>query len=142
MFERYTEEARKTIFCARYLAGQFGADAIDVAHLLLAGIRVSGTYLSKLSSKTIMREELYQKLEEQLVKGTRKPSSAAIPFSRETKEVIEKAMEEANEMSQHHIGIGHLFIGLLWQEGSIAEKFLRENGISLTVVRTFVQKLG
>ena len=142
MFERYTEEARKTIFHARYLAGEFGADAIEVTHLLLAGIKVSGTYLCDLSTKSITCEELYRKLEDQLVKGQRKPGSAEIPFSRETKEVIEKAMEEANAMSQPQIGIGHIFIGILSQEGSTVEQFLQENGITLTLVRTFVQKLG
>jgi len=36
MFERYTEHARRVIFFGRYEASQFGSDAIEPEHLLLA----------------------------------------------------------------------------------------------------------
>lgn len=39
MFERYTEEARRVIFFARYEASQFGSPYIEAEHLLLGVIR-------------------------------------------------------------------------------------------------------
>src|SRR5437660_11317171 len=39
MFERYTEQARRVIFCARYEASQFGAPEIDTEHLVLGLVR-------------------------------------------------------------------------------------------------------
>ena len=35
MFERFTEQARRTIFSAKYIAGQIGAPQIEQEHLLL-----------------------------------------------------------------------------------------------------------
>src|SRR5262245_42039143 len=47
MFERYTEQARRVLFFARFEASQFGSQAIDGEHLLLALLRdprgVTGT---------------------------------------------------------------------------------------------------
>src|SRR5258708_30143878 len=39
LFERYTEQARRAIFFARYEASQFGAKAIESEHLLLGILR-------------------------------------------------------------------------------------------------------
>ena len=39
MFERYTEKARRVIFCARYEASELGSPVIDTEHLLLGLIR-------------------------------------------------------------------------------------------------------
>ena len=39
MFERYTEEARRVIFFARYEASVFGSPYVEPEHLLLALLR-------------------------------------------------------------------------------------------------------
>jgi len=39
MFERYTEEARRALFFARYAASQRGSMSIESEHLLLGLIR-------------------------------------------------------------------------------------------------------
>ncbi|HEV3141227.1 MAG TPA: Clp protease N-terminal domain-containing protein, partial [Vicinamibacterales bacterium] len=39
MFERYTEQARRVLFFARYEASQSGTVSIEVEHLLLGLIR-------------------------------------------------------------------------------------------------------
>src|SRR5262249_40851219 len=39
MFERYTEKSRRSIFFARYVAGQFGAAEVDTLHVLLGLLR-------------------------------------------------------------------------------------------------------
>ena len=39
MFERYTEQARRVVFFARYEASVCGGDAIDSGHLLLGLLR-------------------------------------------------------------------------------------------------------
>jgi ATP-dependent Clp protease ATP-binding subunit ClpC len=38
MFERFTENARRAIFCARFEASRYGSVRIETEHLLL-GIR-------------------------------------------------------------------------------------------------------
>jgi len=43
MFERFTEQARRTIFFARYEASQFGSTQIESEHLLLGLIREDET---------------------------------------------------------------------------------------------------
>jgi ATP-dependent Clp protease ATP-binding subunit ClpC len=39
MFERYSENARRVIFFARYEAGQYGSPYIETEHLLLGLMR-------------------------------------------------------------------------------------------------------
>lgn len=39
MFERYTQQARRVIFFARYEASVFAASSIQTEHLLLALLR-------------------------------------------------------------------------------------------------------
>jgi ATP-dependent Clp protease ATP-binding subunit ClpC len=39
MFERYTEQARRVIFFARYATSELGAECIETEHLLLGLLR-------------------------------------------------------------------------------------------------------
>jgi ATP-dependent Clp protease ATP-binding subunit ClpC len=55
-FERYTENARRVIFVARYEASQYGSPVIDTEHLLLGLLRENKAldrWLSKASPETI-----------------------------------------------------------------------------------------
>ncbi len=48
MFERYTEDARKAIFYARYEASLLGSSEITTAHLLLGLFRADPALMSAL----------------------------------------------------------------------------------------------
>jgi ATP-dependent Clp protease ATP-binding subunit ClpC len=58
MFERYTGNARRVIFFARYEASQYGSPVINTEHLLRGFLRENKSldrWLSKASPETIRR---------------------------------------------------------------------------------------
>jgi ATP-dependent Clp protease ATP-binding subunit ClpC len=56
MFERYVENARRTIFFARYEAAQRGSPEIAPEHILLALVRDGGTFANGQLARVSPRE--------------------------------------------------------------------------------------
>ena len=133
MFERYTEKARRAIFFSRYEASQFGSSYIETEHLLLGLLR-ENNFLYHWIPKTNL-ETIRKRLDEH---GTRQPStsiSVDLPLSNASKRVLKFAADEADALSHKHIGTEHLFLGLLDESGSLADKLLREAGANPERVR-------
>jgi hypothetical protein len=63
-----------------------------------------------------------------------------LPLSNECKRVLAYAAEEAERMTDRHIGTEHLFLGLLRETGSFAAALLCERGITLEKSRDIVQQ--
>ena len=83
MFERYTENARRIIFFARYEASQFGAECIETEHLLLGLLRESSFLPSINSIKYIHRRiRALTPLREKI------STSVDLPLSHESKRVL------------------------------------------------------
>ncbi len=133
MFERYTEKARRVIFFARYEASQFGSQAIETEHLLLGLLREDRSLARRfLPAKT---EDIYRTIEAATVKGEKVSTSVDMPLSNEGKRVLDHAAEEAERLSNKHIGTEHLLLGLLREEASFAARILNEHGIRLSALR-------
>jgi ATP-dependent Clp protease ATP-binding subunit ClpC len=99
MFERYTPRARRVLFNARYEATQLGSVSIETEHLLLGLIRegkgLTGRIfaLSHLSLENILHE-----IESRTIFREKVSTSVEIPFSAETKRVLQFAAEEADRL--------------------------------------------
>lgn len=133
MFERYTEEARRVIFFARYEASQFGSPVIDTDHILLGLFRDNSSllrWLPKTDSDTIRR-----RIEEQLEKREKIPTSVDLPLSGTAKHVLKRAAGEAERLADEHIGPEHLLLALLEEHGCLASKLLHEGGADASTLR-------
>src|SRR5690349_7829625 len=106
MFERYTEHARRVVFFARYEASQFGIPSIETEHLLLGMLRESPALLARLIPK-IDREMIRQQVAEHRARGEYIATSVDLPLSEESKRVLKFALEEAEALSDKHIGAEH-----------------------------------
>ena len=62
-------------------------------------------------------------------------TSVEIPFSAETKRVLQFAAEEADRLLHNYIGTEHLLLGILREERSVAATILMEKGMRLNTVR-------
>ena len=62
-------------------------------------------------------------------------TSVEIPFSAETKRVLQFAAEEADRLLHNYIGTEHLLLGILREERSVAASILMEKGMRLNTVR-------
>ena len=142
MFERYTERARRVLFFARYEASQLGSISIETEHLLLGLIREG----KGLTSRIVARSHLsFETIRKEIVGHTtfreKVSTSVEIPFSGETKRVLQFAAEEADRLLHNYIGTEHLLLGILREEHSVAASILMEQGMRLNGVREDVVAL-
>ena len=142
MFERYTERARRVLFFARYEASQLGSISIETEHLLLGLIREGKGLTSRIFARSNLSLEHIRK---QIVGRTafreKVSTSVEIPFSGESKRLLQFAAEEADRLLHNYIGTEHLLLGILREERSVAAKILMEKGMRLNSVREHIVAL-
>jgi ATP-dependent Clp protease ATP-binding subunit ClpC len=136
MFERYTERARRVLFFARYEASQLGSISIETEHLLLGLIREGKGLTSRIFARShLSLESIRKDIEGRTVFREKVSTSVEIPFSAETKKVLQFAAEEADRLLHNYIGTEHLLLGILREERSVAATILMEKGMRLNAVR-------
>ena len=136
MFERYTERARRVLFFARYEASQLGSISIETEHLLLGLIREGKGLTSRIFARShLSLESIRKEIEGRTVFREKVSTSVEIPFSAETKRVLQYAAEEADRLLHNYIGTEHLLLGILREERSVAATILMEKGMRLNTVR-------
>ena len=133
MFERYTEQARRVIFFARYEASQFGSEQIETEHFLLALFR-EDPFLMKLLLPGVPSEAVRKQIESETARRTRISTSVDTPLSDALKRVLKFGAEEAERMNHSHIGTEHHLLGLL-REPSAASRILESRGVTLEGAR-------
>ncbi len=142
MFERYTERARRVLFFARYEASQLGSNSIETEHLLLGLIREGKGLTSRIFARShLSLENIRKEIEGRTVFREKVSTSVEIPFSAETKRVLQFAAEEADRLLHNYIGTEHLLLGILREERSVAASILMEKGMRLNAVREDVVQL-
>ena len=135
MFERYTERARRVLFFARYEASQLGSISIETEHLLLGLIREGKGLTSRIFARShLSLESIRKEIEGRTVFREKVSTSVEIPFSAETKRVLQFAAEEADRLLHNYIGTEHLLLGILREERSVAATILMEKGMRLNTV--------
>jgi ATP-dependent Clp protease ATP-binding subunit ClpC len=63
MFERYTEPARRVIFCSRYMTAQTGSPKIETDHLLLGLLRADTVLAQRFLGSPWAAEQIWQEVE-------------------------------------------------------------------------------
>jgi len=138
MFERYTEQARKTIFFAKHEATQFGSKHIETEHLLLALLNdafLTSRVFEGISVQNI-REEILSFLPRAL------PTSGDLPLSNSAKRALSYGAEEADRLTDRQIRNQHLLLGLMRVEDCYASRVLRQKGLLLDSLRLQIAKLS
>jgi ATP-dependent Clp protease ATP-binding subunit ClpC len=135
MFERYTEKARRVIFFARYEASQFGSPYIETEHLLLGLLREDKALSNRFLRSHTSVESIRKQIENHTTIREKVSTSVDLPLSNECKRVLAYAAEEAERLSNKHIGTEHLLLGLLREEKCFASEILLERGLRLSTVR-------
>ncbi len=136
MFEGYTERARRVLFFARYEASQLGSVSIETEHLLLGLIREGKGLTSRIFARShLSLEAIRKEVEGRTVFREKVSTSVEIPFSAETKRVLQAAAQEADQLSHNYVGTEHLLLGILCEEQSVAATILMEKGMRLATVR-------
>src|SRR5262245_47852357 len=126
MFERYTEQARRLIFFARYEASQLGSPAIDTEHLLLGLLReAQGRASTLLASRGVSLLELRAEVERSILPAAATSTSVDIPLTPAARRVLDIALEEAG---RGQVNSEHLLLGLVRETEGVAGRLLRGHG--------------
>lgn len=143
MFDRFTEQARRVIFFARYEAGRLGSGVIETEHLLLAFVRDGQGCVSLIFSEArLSPETIREDIARRLAVRVALPTSVEIPISVETLQVLQLAAQESDRLQHSHIGAEHILLGILRHGGSLGASVLVERGLRLPAVRDAVIRLS
>jgi ATP-dependent Clp protease ATP-binding subunit ClpA len=137
MFERFTIEARRAVFFARYEASVLGSTEIECTHMLLGLLREARSMLQGFAHMSL--DLVRKQIEETAEKAPSQHISTSVdmPLSRSLKRALAYASRATSRYSR--IEVGHLVLGLLHDEGSQAAHLLNKYGITRDLV---LAKLG
>jgi ATP-dependent Clp protease ATP-binding subunit ClpC len=137
MSEKYTEQARRVLYFARYEAHQAGAPVADTEHILLGLVLSDSPILAEVFARgRVQIDEVRQDLELRPAADAHPAPASPPPWSRDVRLMLEKfAPEEAERLSSARLGPEHLFLGLLHLEDSVAGRFLSDHRLELPMAR-------
>ena len=142
MFERFTEQARRVLFFARFEASQLGSTRIDTEHLLLGLIRDGKGLTNRLFADAgTALDDIHREVLRRVPARSKTSTSAEIPFSVAAQRVLQHSAEEADRLLHDYLGTEHLLLGLLSEEGSVAAEVLTAHGLQLDWVREQIANL-
>jgi hypothetical protein len=140
MFERYTEKARRVIFFSRYEASQVGSPYIETQHLLLGLMREDKRLVNLFLHSHEWVESIRREIEGLTPVREKTSTSVDLPLSSECKIILAYAAEEADRVSDHEIGTGHLLLGILREEKSPTAQLLNQRGVNLEIAREKIRE--
>ena len=138
MFERFTDQSRRTVVLAQEEATRFNHNYIGTEHLL-AGLRREkrGAAASALESAGITLDAIRGEIETLIGRGLVAPSGH-VPFTPRAKKCLELSLREALKLDHQHIDTGHLLLALISQDDCVAVQVLGGIGADLEQLRARV----
>jgi ATP-dependent Clp protease ATP-binding subunit ClpC len=121
MFERYTEEARRVIFFARYEASLLGSPTLEAEHLWLGLLRQNKKLVKRLAPK-VTAEAIHERLADLGLNHERTSMATDMPLSDAAKRALAGAAAEADQRGQNYITADYLVLALLREENSMPQK--------------------
>src|ERR1051326_463948 len=106
MFERYTENARRAIFFARWEAQQTGSPYIEPIHVLLGLTHDTDSKANQLFSLSAHAENFREQLKPH--SATKHSASVDLPLSNPSKRILAYAAQEADNLASQPMGTEHL----------------------------------
>lgn len=117
MFERFNDDARRTVVLAQDEARRLNHTFIGSEHLLLGVVREGGNVGARaLAAFGLTLDETRRRVEEVLPRGMHPGPGDHIPFTPEAKKVMEQSLHIALGLGHRHIGAEHIVLGLAQED--------------------------
>jgi hypothetical protein len=129
-FARFNAEARQLTIDAVELAQQGGSREVGTAHLLLALIGDESGVAARAISACGAGLDRIRDAAAASLGPAGPPRRAHLPFSAESKKLLQLALRETVRRKDRHIGAEHILLGMLRDEGSTAALILTEHGVT------------
>ena len=144
IWERFTSRARRAVLMAHDEAARMGAQLISTEHLLLGLMRLQeGSAIELLERLEIDLERLRSDLRRQMETAPPGDATSKEPaFTPEARRVLVRALKEAQQLGDYHVGTEHILIGLLREGRGAAFRLLRRHGADLPLIRQALSEAG
>ena len=139
-FERFNEDAKRSLTLAQEEAERSHHSYIGTEHLLLGLLRVEkGTAHRVLTELGVDIQTVREVIKSVLGRNERILVQSIIPTSR-VKKVIELSFEEARRMGDNEVDTAHMLLGLIIEGEGIAAHVLTDLGATLVKVRLAIEQ--
>jgi ATP-dependent Clp protease ATP-binding subunit ClpC len=139
MFERYTEEARRAVFYARYVTMASGAPAIDSVHQL-SGLMWEEHFRAQKLFKLQEIFPLYSRRPHLIVEREQMKAVGGPQLTNDSKKILVHAKTQADALRDYWIDTEHLLLGILAEPTCLAAQHLAKANISLENARRVVRE--
>lgn len=143
MFEHLSTRANKAMKLSQQMAKEMNQEYVGSEHVLL-GILEEGTGagalllkesgLTRTKIRRHMNKLTAQQMAETWVIGR-------LPGTPHFMHVIARAVEQAQELGHNYVGPEHLLLGLLTEEGCVAQRILTQAGMNIEGVRKRINEI-
>ena len=137
-FQRYTTRAREAVFFARVEASRSGSATIEPEHVLLGAMRASNGQAGRLFDGLALDAARAELLPAARPQELPSPEARIATGARAT-QVFRGAAAAADARQHPQVGLVHLVLGVLGDDGSRAARLLVREGISITSLQ---ERLG
>jgi ATP-dependent Clp protease ATP-binding subunit ClpC len=140
MFDRFTDDARKALFFARFAAWARQSEQMEVEDLVAGIMRAAPSAVVRFASddSALPPGRFTRRMGQRATVGP--ALSVAMPFSAQFKLTLERSVAEADALGHHAIRPEHLVLGLLRDEDTNAWATLHRAGVSLREVRRVLKE--
>ena len=139
---QFTPRARQVVDLSQRFARMNSKSCVGTEHLLIAILK-SKTAISKnfLEKQNVDVDTLVSDIIGRLSKKPKEvppDSGEPLPYSARARMVIALSLKEALSLGFQFIGVEHLFLAILKEDGGIAADVLREHGITYDAFRKWI----
>lgn len=130
MADRFTQRAQRAIVAAQEAASRLGHDFIDPGHILLGILSLGeGVAYHVLCGFSVGDGLVRDRIARELPQGDSGAGPGELPFTPDSKAVLEAAASSAMSLGHRHVGTEHLLLGLLKGSQGLARPILEEAGV-------------
>jgi hypothetical protein len=140
MFERYTENARRLIFFARYEASQHGSFYINTEHILLGLLREDKAMMHRLVGPIDLEKRIRSEIEKTSPRRDGLPASVEVPLSADSIKILNLAVREADKLRHRYIGTEHILLAIMRLKDCLAARLLSSMSADADVIRDEIAK--
>ncbi len=139
IFERYTENAKKTMHLAKCEADKFGSPEVGADHILLALLHDPAVVNGALEG--ISAAEIRDEIKSRITQREQNPLPHDLPLAEDARKVLVLATEEAKKLNQGLVRNEHVFLALVQCRNSYAAQLLVQKGLSADRLRVHIRAL-
>jgi hypothetical protein len=136
-FARFTPRAREATVASQQEAKRLGHAEITPGHILLGLLaELEGLAARAIVSLAPSAEDVRAKVTEKLGPAVENPPTGHIPFTGQSKKVLELTVRESLRLGHNYVGTEHILLALLALEDSVASATLTEAGVTAPAAET------